>query len=202
MVSLENPTICVFCASASGNQPGFAQAAREVGAQIARSGRRLVYGGGKVGLMGAVADGALAAGGEVIGVMPRALVEREIAHQGLTRLHIVDSMHARKVLLSESASAFLALPGGAGTLEEIIEQWTWAQLGLHAKPVGFLNIDRFYDPLFTMIDRMVENGFLAARYRAALILEEQVDTLLSRFESYIPPQRKSYDLDPPAAPLS
>lgn len=191
--------ICVFCGSSTGNKPQYAQVARQVGAQIARSGRKLVYGGGKVGLMGAVADGALEAGGEVVGVMPRSLVEREIAHPGLTLLHTVDSMHERKVLMSESASAFLALPGGAGTLEEIFEQWTWTQLGLHAKPIGFLNVGGYFDPLFGMIDRMVTEGFLDASYRAALVLEDQVDALLLRFERYVPPKRKGYDLNRPAA---
>ena len=133
-------SVCVFCGSASGNDPRFVEAASLFGRALAERGLTLVYGGGRVGLMGAVADGALGAGGRVVGVMPRGLVEREIAHVGLSELRVVETMHERKTAMSEVADAFAVLPGGAGTLEEAFEQWTWAQLAIHAKPVGFLDV--------------------------------------------------------------
>ena len=138
-------SICVYCGSSPGTDPKFLEEALACGTLIARSGLTLVYGGGKVGLMGAVADAALAAGGEVIGVMPQDLVDAEIAHVGLTKLHIVGSMHERKLAMAEFADGFLCLPGGPGTFEEIFEQWTWALLGFHAKPCGFVNVNGYYD---------------------------------------------------------
>jgi uncharacterized protein (TIGR00730 family) len=140
--------------------------------------------------MGVLADADLSAGGHVTGVMPRALVEREIVHQGISDLRVVETMHERKQLMSDLADAFLALPGGAGTLEEIFEQWTWAQLGLHAKPCGFLNVGGYFTPLVEMIARMVAEGFLAAPLAAMVAIEEQPEKLLARFKEYRPPARK------------
>lgn len=198
MTSVETGTpiksVCVFCGSASGDSPVYEQSARQSGERIARSGLELVYGGGKVGLMGAVADAALEAGGRVIGVMPGHLVEREIAHGGLTELHRVSSMHERKTLMSEKASAFLVLPGGAGTLEEAFEQWTWTQIGVHSKPLAFLNVEGYFDPLISMIDTMVKRGFLNSRYRDALIISDRPDDILDAFSRYEAPGRKTYEV--------
>lgn len=185
--------VCVFCGSSSGDSPVYLEAARHTGRAIAAAGKALVYGGGKVGLMGAVADGALEAGGRVVGVMPKLLVEREIAHVGLTELHQVANMHERKTRMSELASAFLVLPGGAGTLEEAFEQWTWAQIGVHAKPLAFLNVANYFDPLLAMVDTMVARGFIAARYRDALIVSDQPETVLRGFAAYVAPGRKDYE---------
>jgi len=149
-----------------------------------------VYGGGNVGLMGTLADAVLSAGGQVTGVMPRALVEREIVHQGVADLRVVETMHERKQLMADLADAFLALPGGPGTLEEIFEQWTWAQLGIHAKPCGFLNVNGYFTPLVNMMERMVVEGFLAAPLAAMVAVENQPEKLLARFETYRPPARK------------
>src|SRR5262245_12742237 len=139
--------VCVFCGSSAGNRPEYADAARHLGAALARRGLGLVYGGGHVGLMGVVADAVLRAGGEVIGVIPQALVERELAQAGLTRLEVVDTMHQRKARMADLADAFVALPGGFGTCDELFEILTWSQLGLHARPVGLLNVAGFFDPL-------------------------------------------------------
>lgn len=185
--------ICVFCGSATGEDAVFDKIARETGRTIAGNASKLVYGGGKVGLMGAVADGCLEAKGEVIGVMPKDLVEREIAHDGLTEFHIVDTMHDRKKKMSELSDGFLVLPGGAGTLEEAFEQWTWAQIGIHTKPIGFLNVCGFFDPLIQMVDRMVEAGFLQPNYRDMLVVESDPCLLLERFATYEAPVRKTYD---------
>ena len=186
-------SICVFCGSASGNDPVFVHAAAEAGKALAMRGCTLVYGGGKVGLMGAVADASLKAGCKVIGVMPKHLVEREIAHGGLSELVIVETMHERKTKMSELSDGFLVLPGGAGTLEEAFEQWTWAQISIHAKPIGFLNINNYFDPLLKMIDEMVEAGFLQAAYRDMLIVDPDPDAVLERFKTYVPPARKTYE---------
>ncbi len=149
---------------------------------------RLVYGGGHVGLMGAVANAALDAGGEVTGVMPRALVDREIAHTGLTRLHVVGSMHERKALMSELSDGFVALPGGTGTLEEFFEVLTWAQLGEHGKPCGLLNVAGYYDPLLAVLDHMVDRKFLSDVHRAMVLVETDPAAMLERFEAYRPPK--------------
>lgn len=186
-------SVCVFCGSASGGSPHYIEAARSCGQALADRELKLVYGGGKVGLMGAIADAVLTSSGQVAGVIPRHLVEREIAHEGLTELVIVETMHERKTKMSEMAGAFLVLPGGAGTLEEAFEQWTWAQLAIHEKPIGFLNVKGYFDPLLNMIDGMVEAGFLAASYRDMLIIENDVMALLSRFDNYTAPERKSYE---------
>ena len=160
--------------------------ARRVGTTLARRGLRLVYGGGRVGLMGIVADAALAAGGEVIGVIPRALAEREIAHAGLTTLHVVASMHERKALMAELADGFLALPGGYGTLEEFCEVLTWAQLGIHAKPCALLDVDRFYAPLVAMFDGAVAEGFVRPDHRALVLAGDDPDELLTAMTRYTP----------------
>ena len=161
--------ICVFCGSSPGADPRFLAAAREMGRALAARGLGLVYGGGSVGLMGAVADAALEAGAEVVGVIPQVLQIRELAHERLTTLHVVGSMHERKALLAELSDGFVALPGGMGTLEELAEVLTWAQLGLHAKAVVLVDVDGFWDPFVAMLDRMVESGFLLPRNRALIL---------------------------------
>jgi uncharacterized protein (TIGR00730 family) len=180
-------SVCVFCGSHSGKQEIYAESARATGLALARAGVRLVYGGGRVGLMGVVADAVLGAGGQVTGVIPRALFEREIAHNGVADMRVVGSMHERKELMASLADAFIALPGGAGTLEEIFEQWTWSQLGIHAKPCGFLNVNGYFDPLVAMIERMVAEGFVAPSSAAMLAVENEPDQLLARFRAYQPP---------------
>ena len=181
-------SICVFCGSHPGNDPSYAEAARNLGRTLAQRGTTLVYGGGHVGLMGVVADAALGAGGEVIGVIPRSLVDREIGHTGLTKLHVVSSMHERKAMMSELSDGFVALPGGNGTLEEFFEVLTWAQLGEHYKPCGLLNVAGYYDPLLAVFDRMVEREFLKAEHRNLVLVEENPSALLERFDAYRPPK--------------
>jgi uncharacterized protein (TIGR00730 family) len=181
---------CVFCGSSSGGNDAYQKAARGLGEAIVRAGLRLVYGGGRVGLMGILCDAVLSAGGQVTGVMPRALFEREIAHRGVSDLRIVQNMHERKELMSNLADAFIALPGGAGTLEEMFEQWTWSQLGIHAKPCGFLNVNDYFTPLMAMIERMVTEGFMERPFAAMLAVETEPDELLARFRAYQPPVRK------------
>ena len=153
-------SLCVYCGSRLGDRPEFAAAAREVGAWIGHKKGQLVYGGGRNGLMGIMADAALEAGARVVGVIPRALVEKEWAHTGCTELHIVENMHERKRMMAERADAFLAIPGGIGTLEEFFEVWTWRQLGYHDKPVGLLNLDGYYDSLLAFLAGAVQSGFM------------------------------------------
>lgn len=179
-------SICVFCGSSLGNDPIYQQMAQATGQAIAAQGKTLVYGGGRSGLMGVVADSALQAGGRVIGVIPNALVDRELAHTGLTELHIVNNMHERKTKMAELSDAFVALPGGAGTLEEIFEQWTWSQLGIHQKPCAFLNVDGFYDDLIKMLYASVERGFSQERFVDRLIVAEQIKDILVAFSAYQP----------------
>ncbi|HEY0006244.1 MAG TPA: TIGR00730 family Rossman fold protein [Pyrinomonadaceae bacterium] len=179
--------ICVFCGSNSGARASYAEAARRTGQTLAREGIAVVYGGGRVGLMGAVADAALAAGGEVIGIIPQALEAREVAHQGVTELHIVGSMHERKALMAELSDAFIALPGGYGTFEEFCEVLTWAQLGLQRKPCGLLNVDGYYDPLLALFDRAVTEQFVRPIHRSLVLVESGLDQLLSSMTSYRPP---------------
>ena len=181
-------SVCVFCGSQSGEDPAYEETARALGETLATIGIELVYGGGHVGLMGAIADAALAAGGEVTGVMPRALVDREIAHTGLSRLHVVGSMHERKAMMSELSEGFVALPGGSGTLEEFFEVLTWAQLGEHGKPCGLLNIAGYYDPLLAVFDHMVDRGFLNEKHRAMVLVEAEPTAMLAKFEEYGPPK--------------
>ncbi len=158
-------SVCVFCGSAPGARPSYSAAARELGVALANSGITLVYGGGRLGLMGIVADATLAAGGRVIGVIPRMLIERELAHPNLTRQHVVSTMHERKTLMAEMSDGFVGLPGGMGTFDELVEIVTWAQLGLHAKPVVLANIERYFDPLYAMLDYAVTEGFVSAESR-------------------------------------
>jgi uncharacterized protein (TIGR00730 family) len=179
--------ICVFCGSNAGRHPGYRRLAEALGRALAGRGLGVVCGGGRVGLMGALADAALAAGGEVIGVIPQALMDREIGHRGLTELRIVGSMHERKALMAELADGFVALPGGIGTLEELFEVWTWAQLGLHAKPCGLLDTDGFFQPLVGFLDHLVDTGFVQAAHRAMLVTAETPDALLAAFAVYEAP---------------
>ncbi len=179
-------SVCVFCGSNPGNDPVYAEGARAMGVEIARRGMVLVYGGGAVGLMGIVADAALAAGGEVHGIIPRALREKEVGHHHLTRLEIVETMHIRKARMAELSEGFIAMPGGIGTFEELFEIWTWAQLGIHDKPLAFLNVAGFYDPLATFLDNTVEAGFLKQTHRAMTITDTEPATLLDRMEQYVP----------------
>jgi uncharacterized protein (TIGR00730 family) len=171
-------SLCVFCGSADGVPPTFVTATRAFAAACVQRGIRLVYGGASVGLMGTLADAALETGGEVIGVVPRALVAREIAHRGLTQLHIVDTMHQRKAKMAELADAFVALPGGIGTLEEFFEVWTWGQLGIHHKPYGLLNVDDFYTPLIAFLDHASRAGFIRAAQREQVAVANDATTLL------------------------
>ena len=180
-------SLCVYCGSSAGNDPAYAEAARGVGAELARRGIELIYGGAHVGLMGQVADAALADGGRVIGVIPQQLVRKELAHRQLTALHITSSMHARKAKMAELAEGFVALPGGVGTLEEIFEIWTWAQLGLHGKPVGLLNVGGYYDELVRFVDHATASGFIRPEQRGMLIVEPTISALLARFDAWVPP---------------
>jgi uncharacterized protein (TIGR00730 family) len=174
--------VAVFCGSSFGNAPAYVDAARLTGRTLADRGIAVVYGGGHVGLMGAVADAALEAGGSVIGVIPRQLDDRELAHHGLTELHVVESMHERKAMMAELSDAFIALPGGAGTLEEIAEQWTWAQLTIHAKPCGFLDVAGFWSPMQQMLDAMVAAGFVRAEQSGIVSFSDDLDALLDLLE--------------------
>ncbi|QKI81653.1 TIGR00730 family Rossman fold protein [Kroppenstedtia eburnea] len=180
--------ICVFCGSSPGSSPVYMEGAKQLGISLAEAGITLVYGGARVGLMGAVADTVLAHGGKVIGVIPKSLVDREIAHTGLTDLHIVSSMHERKALMSELADGFIALPGGSGTLEEFFEVFTWAQLGHHQKPCGLLNLNGYYTPLLQFIDHTIGEGFMKEDYRAMILSESGPEPLLQRFEQYQAPE--------------
>jgi hypothetical protein len=181
-------SICVYCGSNAGNKPVYAERAQALGARIAAEGLQLVYGGGNVGLMGIVADAVLANGGEVIGVIPEQLVQWEVAHKGVTRLEVVANMHERKARMFDLADAFVALPGGFGTLDEMFEMLTWRQLGLGKKPCAFLDVDGFYAPLIGMIDRMVEERFLHAEQRHDLWHGEDIDTLFVWMHGYVPAQ--------------
>jgi len=173
-------SICVFCGSSPGVRPEYADAARRFARAAVDRGIRIVYGGASVGLMGTLADTVLDAGGEIIGVMPRALVDREIAHRRLTALHIVDTMHERKALMAELADAFVALPGGLGTLEELFEVWTWGMLGLHKKPYGVLNTAGYYAPLTSFLDHACAEGFVRTTQREMLIAADAPERLIAR----------------------
>ena len=179
--------VCVFCGSTPGNNPAYGALAAQMGKALAQRGIGLVYGGGRIGLMGVVADAALEAGGEVIGVIPKALLDREQGHGKLTQLRVVDSMHARKALMGELADGFAALPGGIGTLEEIFEVWTWAQLGIHRKPCGLLDVSGFFAPLVEFLDHVVAAGFVNAATRAMLTVATSPDELLDRLAAYQAP---------------
>jgi len=174
--------VCVFCGASSGRSPAYAEAARSFGAALAGRGLGLVYGGGRVGLMGAVADAALGGGGAVVGVIPQELVVRELAHGGLTELCVVGSLHERKALMSELSDAFVALPGGFGTLDELLEQLTWSQLGLHAKPIGLLDVAEYWRPLIELARHATEEGFVRESDLAAIAVATDAVALLDRLE--------------------
>jgi uncharacterized protein (TIGR00730 family) len=176
--------ICVFCGSSSGGHSVYAQTAQSVGRLLCRRGIELVYGGGNVGLMGVLADACLAQGGRVIGVIPQALVDKEVAHSGLTELRVVGSMHERKALMADLSDAFVALPGGYGTWEELFEMLTWAQLGIQRKPCGLLNVNGYYDPLLELADKGVSEGFLREVNRDLLLSDDDPERLLDRLSSY------------------
>ncbi|MCU1526249.1 MAG: uncharacterized protein JWP75_12 [Frondihabitans sp.] len=180
-------TIAVFCGSSAGDDPVYLREAYRVGTILADRGIGLVYGGGHVGLMGAVADGVMEGGGTATGVIPHQLQSREESNYDITELIVVDSMHERKAIMAERSDAFLALPGGPGTLEEITEQWTWAQLGIHQKPCGVLNIDGYYDPLAALVANMRDHRFTHPRFTEILAIDSDIDVLLDRFLSYVPP---------------
>lgn len=173
-------TLCVYCGSRLGDDPAHAHAARAVGREIAGRGWQLVYGGGNVGLMGIVADAALAGGAPVIGVIPRSLMEREVGHSGLSELHVVETMHQRKQGMAEQADAFLALPGGIGTFEELFEVWTWRQLGYHDQPIGLLNVGGYYNALVAFMQQTVDAGFVSDGTRAMLEIGDEPSALLDR----------------------
>lgn len=185
-------SICVFLGSNPGFDPRFAQAAQAMGRELARRGLTLVYGGSNVGLMGLLADTVLQAGGTAIGVIPQALRDKEIAHAGLTELHVVDSMHQRKALMAELSDGFAALPGGMGTLEELCEVLTWGQLGFHAKPCGVLNVNGYWHDLARFLETMVQNGFLHPAHRDMLLAADTPAGLLDAFAAYVPPRAKKW----------
>nr|WP_255807611.1 TIGR00730 family Rossman fold protein [Cohnella mopanensis] len=184
--------MAVFCGSSEGSNIMYKQVANRLGEELARLKIGLVYGGASVGIMGAVADAVLKNGGHVTGVMPRFLEGREISHKGLTELIVVESMHERKAKMAELADGFLMLPGGPGTLEEFFEIFTWAQLGLHQKPCGFLNVNQYFNPLLALFDHMVKEGFLQEKYRRMALSAEDISDLLQMFHSYEPPAIKTY----------
>ena len=184
--------ICVFCGSGAGNRPEYVASARGLAALLQSRGWGLVYGGGRVGMMGALADAALAAGVQTVGVIPQALVEREVAHTGLTELRVVSSMHDRKALMADLADGFVALPGGLGTLDEFFEICTWAQLGIHAKPCGLVNVAGYFDPLLAVLDRAVEEGFLNETHRSIVMVESSAEALLMRFDRFRPKRISKY----------
>ena len=192
----ELSSICVFCGSNAGAHPDYLQAAEAVGRGLAHRGIRVVYGGGRVGMMGAVADAASAAGGEVIGVIPQAIFDLEIGHTGLDDLRVVGSMHERKALMAELSDAFVALPGGIGTLEELFEVYTWAQLGIHSKPLGLLDVVGYFQPLVGFLDHAVRERFLRPETRTLLAVSEDLDDLLTALTASEPVTlRKWIDLD-------
>lgn len=180
-------SLCVFCGSSSGARNGYTDAARDLARVLLSEGIRLVYGGASVGVMGALADEVLAGAGEVIGVIPEGIMRHEMAHHGLTELRVVDSMHERKALMAELSDGFVALPGGLGTFEELFEVYTWAQLGIHVKPVGLLNAAGYYDKLIEFLDEAVEERFLSSEDRSVLLVESDPRLLIEKFKSYNPP---------------
>jgi uncharacterized protein (TIGR00730 family) len=184
--------LCVFCGSNFGSNPAYRASATKVGSLLAARGTTLIYGGGKVGMMGAVADACLAGGGQVIGIIPEALAAKELAHQNLTELRVVDSMHERKRLMADLANAFLALPGGFGTWEEFNEAVTWSQLGLHRKACAILNVEGFYDAFLAQADRAVKDGFVSAVHRSLMISDSDPQKLLDRLERYQVPQEEKW----------
>ncbi len=192
--------VCVFCGASSGRLPAYSEAARAFGVAAAARGIGIVYGGGRVGLMGAVADGALSAGGEVIGVIPQELVDRELAHGGLTKLHVVGSLHERKALMAELADGFVALPGGFGTLDELLEQLTWSQLGLHDKAVGLLDVAEYWLPLIALARHATAEGFVRESDLAAIAVATDAPGLLDRLERLTRAERPRPKWSSPPAP--
>lgn len=190
--------ICVYCGSQSGQSGAYSAAARQLAAALTERHLGLVYGGASIGVMGALADAVLAAGGEVDGVIPNVLTQREIVHNGLSKLHLVDSMHQRKALMNDLADGFIALPGGFGTFEELFEIITWAQLGLHSKPIGVLNIDGFYDSLLQFLRQTVDAGFIRAERLDSLLIATTPATLLDDFARFTPPPAPSLGHAAPA----
>jgi uncharacterized protein (TIGR00730 family) len=182
--------ICVFCGANAGLRTIYREQAQRLGEALAQRGIGLVYGGGRVGLMGALADSALAAGAQVIGVIPHMLSDKEIAHGGLTQMHLVSTMHERKALMADLADAFIALPGGYGTLDELCEILTWAQLGLHQKPCALYNIEGYYDSLLTLLDHATQEGFLRPEHRALVLVEHDLSRLLDRLLHWRPPAQE------------
>ena len=180
--------VAVYCGSATPADPRYLADARAVGTTLAERGIGIVYGGGRLGLMGAIADSALAAGGEVIGVIPQALVDAEVAHRGLTELHVVGGMHERKARFTDLSDGFVTIPGGTGTMDELWEALSWAQLGYHAKPVGLLNSVGYYDHLIAFWEKMADVGFLRAQHRDLLIVGDSLDMLLGRMAAHVPTQ--------------
>lgn len=187
--------ICVFCGSNYGARPTYTEAAKRLGEALAERGIGLVYGGGRVGLMGEVADAIMGAGGEAIGIIPEALFAREVGHQGLTELHIVSSMHERKAMMADLSDAFITMPGGFGTMEEFFEVLTWGQLGLHTKPCGLLNVDGYYDTLLGLFDRFLNERFARREHRAFIIDDTDVTSLLDRLATYQPPVLEKWIAD-------
>jgi uncharacterized protein (TIGR00730 family) len=178
--------LAVYCGSATPTDPVYVETARQVGAALVRRGMGIVYGGGRLGLMGALADSALAAGGEVIGVIPEALQSAEVTHQGCSQVHVVSGMHERKKMFTDLSDGFLTIPGGVGTMDELWEAVSWAQLGYHNKPVGLLNVAGFYDQLIAFNAHMIEIGFVRAQHAGILIADDDLDRLLDRMEHYVP----------------
>jgi uncharacterized protein (TIGR00730 family) len=184
--------LCVFSGSSPGGRPDYAQAAEELGRALAAQDIGVVYGGAQVGLMGTLADAALEAGGQVVGVIPQALVDREIAHTGLSELHVVGSMHERKAKMADLADGFIALPGGMGTLEELFEVYTWTQLGLHSKPLGLLDVHGYYAQLAAFLDHAVAERFVTAEHREMLVVEQRAEALIEAFRRWRPPVRTKW----------
>jgi len=180
-------SICVYCGSSPGRLDAYADSARTLGKALVARGIRLVYGGASIGVMGIVADAVLEAGGQVVGVIPKPLARREVIHTGLTEIHLTKSMHERKSLMAEMSDGFIALPGGIGTLEEIFEIWTWAQLGIHAKPCGLLNIEGYFDKLTSFLDGATEEQFIKQEHRSMLLVDTNAHKLLDRFSTYEAP---------------
>lgn len=187
MVDRRIGRLCVFCGSSDGTRPQYLEAAEAVGRALARRRIGLVYGGGRRGVMGALADAALLGGGEVIGIIPAPLATKEIAHHGVTELRVVDSMHQRKAMMADLADGFVALPGGFGTYEELFEVITWSQLGIHAKPCGLLNVAGYFDPLIELMDHAMTEGFVRTDHRTMVLLERDIDRLIDHMAAYESP---------------
>ncbi|HET9180489.1 MAG TPA: TIGR00730 family Rossman fold protein [Candidatus Angelobacter sp.] len=187
--------ICVFCGSSFGVRPAYKDAAERLGRLLAERGIGLVYGGGCVGLMGAMADAALAAGGEVIGVIPDSLMRREVGHRGVTKLHVVETMHERKKLMADLADAFIAMPGGYGTLEEVLEAVTWSQLGIQQKPCGLLNVENYWDGLLKVLDHAVDEGFVRPENAQLFLVARTPESMLGRLSEWEPPAHLEKWLD-------